>query len=63
MSGQKHSNPPESLIDVLSEQVAREEAMLDRIREAHGRKDAKLVMKLLGEFFAYSVEKGTGSDE
>jgi hypothetical protein len=49
---------PDSLIDVLSEHVAREEAMLDQIREAHGRKDTKLVMKLLGEFFADSDEKG-----
>jgi hypothetical protein len=50
----------DSLIDVLSEQVAREEAMLERIQEAHGRGDAGLVMQLVGEFFSGSeAEKGS----
>jgi hypothetical protein len=42
----------DSLIDVLGEQVAREEAMLAKIQEAHGRGDAEMVMLLLGEFFS-----------
>jgi hypothetical protein len=42
----------DSLIDVLGEQVAREEAMLAKIQEAHGRGDANAVMKLVGEFFS-----------
>ncbi len=49
------STTPDSLIDVLAEQVAREEAMLEQIREAHCRGDAENVMKLLKEFFTGSV--------
>jgi hypothetical protein len=55
------SKTADSLIDVLGEQVAREEAMLARIQEAHGRGDAATVMQLLGQFFSGSGnEKGPG---
>jgi hypothetical protein len=55
------SSTPDSLIDVLSAQVAREEAMLTLVQEAHGRGDTELVMKLLGEFFSGAGnEKGSG---
>ncbi len=54
----------DSLIDVLAGQVEREEAMLARIQEAHGRGDADTVMKLLGEFFSGSgTEKGASHDQ
>jgi hypothetical protein len=57
MARSSSTTTPDSLIDVLSEQVAREEAMLAKIQEAHGRGDTGLVMQLLGEFFSGSENK------
>jgi hypothetical protein len=39
---------PDSLIDLLCERAAFEEATLDQIRAAHDRNDAAEVMKLVG---------------
>jgi hypothetical protein len=57
MARSSSTTTPDSLIDVLSEQVAREEAMLAKIQEAHGRRDTSLVMDLLSEFFSGSGAK------
>ena len=39
---------PDSLIELLCERAAFEEATLDQIRSAHERNDAAEVMKLVG---------------
>jgi hypothetical protein len=56
MARSPSTTTPDSLIDVLSEQVAREESMLAKIQEAHCSGDTGLVMQLLGEFFSGSGE-------
>ena len=45
------SKTPDSLIDVLSEQIAREEAILEQVRQAHQKGDSRRVMVLLTQFF------------
>jgi len=55
------------LIDVLLEHAEREEAHLERIREAYLRHDTAEVMKLVGEFFSLpppaSTSSGTSSKQ
>jgi hypothetical protein len=50
---------PDTLIAIFTERVTWEEAMLDKIREAHGRNDVELVMSLVGEL----LHSGPGTKE